>query len=115
MFLTSFYNFNPQDEIFELCNEFHDEIESFFKQDILGCILGISITRFWFFKLKNKKLEILQNDKILFKGKTSEYGTIALDTISKGDYILKIYFKDRFKVKPIKVSEFSSGIKINFF
>ena len=115
VFLTSFYNFEPQDEIFGICNKFHDEIESFFKQDILGCILGISVTRFWLFKLKNKNYEILQDGSVLFKGKTSEYGTIALDTISKGDYILKIYFKDKFKTKSIKVSEFSSGIKINFF
>src|SRR3989344_611413 len=72
VFLTSFYNFEPQDEIFEICNKFHDEIELFFKQDILGCILGISLTRFWFFKLKNKNYEILEDDKTLFKGKTSE-------------------------------------------
>src|SRR3989339_475044 len=101
-FYPSYEFKEPQDEIFGICNKFHDEIESFFKQDILGCILGISVTRFWLFKLKNKNYEILQDGSVLFKGKTSEYGTIALDTISKGDYILKIYFKDKFKTKSLK-------------
>ncbi|HLC60934.1 MAG TPA: hypothetical protein VJJ52_05910 [Candidatus Nanoarchaeia archaeon] len=113
VFLASLYNFEPEDEIFDLCNKFHDEIEHFLKEDILGCILGISLTRFWIFKLKNRNYEILQNNKILFKGKTSEYGTIALDTISEEDYILKIQIKNKFKIRKFKVSKFSSGIKMN--
>jgi len=115
VFLTSHYNFEPSGELFEICNQFHDEIETFFNKDVLGCIFGISTTRFWLFKIKNKPYEIIQNDKSLFKGKTSEYGTIALDTIPKGDYILKIHLKDKFKLHKFKVTNFSAGIKINFF
>ena len=112
--MDCFYNFEPHGEIFEICNEFHDEVEDFFSEDVLGCILGIPLKRLWIFKLKNRNYEILKDEKVLFKGKTSREGTIALDTISKGKYVLKIFFKNKIKTKCFNISKFSSGIKINF-
>ncbi len=114
VFLTCVYNFEPKEEIGKLTQEFHDLVEKFFKKDILGCILGISLKRFWLFKVKNKKYEVLKEGKIIKSGESSKEGTVAIDGIENGDYLLKIYFGEKTKEKDIKVKEFLSGIKLNF-
>ncbi|MBU0470353.1 MAG: T9SS type A sorting domain-containing protein [Nanoarchaeota archaeon] len=114
VFLTCVYNFEPKKEIKELTQKFHDLVENYFKNDVLGCILGISVKRFWLFKIKQKKYELVETGKVIKSGKTSKEGIIAFENIKKGNYILKIYFDEKVKEKKIQVTEFLSGIKLNF-
>jgi len=114
VFLTCVYDFEPKEEIKNITQEFHGFVENYFKQDVLGCMLGISLKRFWLFIIKNKTYELLKEGKSIKSGKISKEGTIAIDNVEKGDYLLKIYFGDKVKEKEIQVKEFLAGIRLNF-
>jgi hypothetical protein len=115
VFLKCYYNYGPKSAFFEICHNFHDEVEKVLNKDILGCFVSIRVTRFWFLKLKSTPYELIQKDKVLSKGKISKYGSIVFTNKPKGKYILKIFQGNNCKMKSFKIKKFSQEIRINLF